>query len=428
MPPVKYVELHFLPLVGGLRSIEVSFKGYREALRYGKGIDGSSVSLAPIEKSDLYLKPVKGSFLRLPWDRDVARVLCDIYIPAEKIEDSEEELDLSPRYILKRSLERASEMGYGFRASVEMEFFILRSGERLDDAGYLSPKPLDKGVHLRREILEALSSAGVQILYDHHEVSQGQYEVCLLDKVGLKTADNITAFRYLTKNLVHERGLELTFMPKPFPKINGSGMHIHMSLFKDGSRGVNLFYGDGGERISRLAKQFIGGLLSHAKALAALMAPTVNSYKRLVPGYEAPVNIAYGDMNRSALVRIPAFRSRGAARVEVRMPDCLSNPYLSMAAALNAGLDGIEKDIDPGEPCDVNTYKEGSYDSLPPTLGEALGELARDKVLAECLGEKAMRTYISSKTKEWEEYKKHHREWDPLTITEWEWKKYFDSI
>ena len=422
----EFVELLFTPLIGGLKSVEMNGEEYKRAILHGKGIDGSSVRLAPIERSDLLLKPIKETYFQMPGEDTSGKVLCDIYAPAERVEDfdKEEENPLSPRTMLKRVIEaKEKELRCCFVASFEMEFFLLKDGEFLDRVGYFSPQPLDRSVDLRREIIRNLTESEVAWTYTHHEVSTGQYEVCLRHESALRMADNAAKFRYIAKNTAHQRGVDLTFMPKPFPGINGSGMHIHMSLMKEND---NLFYGGGSDRISLLAKHFAGGVLHHAKALAAFLASTVNSYKRLVPGHEAPINLTWGHMNRSALIRVPTFNDAASARLEIRAPDPLTNPYLALAALLAAGSHGIQEKIDPGEPCTVNTYVYGEYDTLPRDLGEALQALGQDRVLEEALGHEALEWYRRMKMDEWKKYREAHEVWEPSLITKWERDRYLD--
>ena len=426
MKDITKVELQFTDLAGNLRSVDMSWESYSECKTDGKGIDGSSVGMAPVEKSDLLLKPVESTFFQLPWNPKVGRVLCDIYDPPERVEDfgKEQECEFSPRFILKRVLKRATEMGYDFVSSAEMEFFVLNNGRPLDGTGYFSPMPLDIGAPVRREIFDTLPMAGMHGLYLHHEVSTGQHEICLRHDNALKMADDIVTFRFIAKNLASRKGLLLTFMPKPFQGANGSGMHIHMSLFDQ--RGRNVFYG--GDRISDLAKNFIAGILENAKALAAVAAPTVNSYKRLVPGYEAPVYISWGFMNRSALIRVPAFSSKDAARIELRMADPSCNPYLLYACVLAAGLNGIEKGIKLKEACTINTYNNGSeFEVLPSTLEEALEEIARSKLMTSTIGGEALSRLINTKSQEWRGFIKQN-EWNPFEITKWELERYADFV
>ncbi len=426
MRPTK-IELQFVDILGRLRSIEVNFKEFKKSKKFSKGIDGSSVKFAPVERSDLILKPIKNTFFVLPWDEKTARVLCDVFEPAEKPEGfgKEKELEISPRFILKKVLKEAEKMGFSCFASAEMEFFFLREKEPLDKSYYFAPTPLDKGAKIRREIFDTLLKLKIPVEYGHHEVAFGQQEITLKYAPVLEMADKILTFKFVAKNLAQRENLSITFMPKPFAKINGSGMHIHLSLFD--FWGKNLFF-DKKERISNLAKSFLAGILKHARAICAIAAPSINSYKRLIPGYEAPVNVCWGFWNRSALIRIPAFSDSNSARIELRMPDCFSNPYLLFALVLGAGLEGIKENLRPNPPCQANTYKNSkNFATLPATLKEALEELKKDKLAEKILG-KALFLYFDLKIKEWQEYEMLHPNWNPFEITNWEKEKYLDLI
>ncbi len=424
---VPIVEMQFTNLAGELKSIDVTYERYKDALKLGKGVDGSSVYMAPLEKSDLILKPIPETYFQVPWDkRRIARVLCDVFKPVEQVSrfGREEEYELSPRYVLKRNLEDARKEGYDFVTSAEMEFFVIKDGEPIDRAVYFASPPYDRGAELRRKIITAITNVGVTGEYLHHEVAAGQYEITLRYDRALRTADNVMAFKYIAKNLAATAGALATFMAKPFAGMNGSGMHLHMSL-RRGKQ--NLFCGK--EMLSKLAKQFVAGILSHAKALSALAAPTVNSYKRLVAGYEAPVYICWGFMNRSAMIRVPSFNSKKSARVEIRMPDPMCNPYLTQAATLASGLDGIKERMDPGNPITSNVFQSGEdLDKLPGTLKEALGHLTNDHVIMKALGEPAARMYVGTKMQECEEYDKANPSWDPATITRWETERYLERF
>jgi glutamine synthetase len=422
------IELHFTTLSYGLRSIEVNSEKYEEISKYGKIIDGSSLGMAPIEKSDLILKPINETLVKLPWNNNVSRVLCDIYSPIGKLEEYGKEIECkySPRYILKNNLKKLNELGYFLNASAEMEFFIIKNEKPIDEAGYLSPSPIDKSLKIREEIYNALSSFQIGVEYLHHEVSKGQSEICLNYDNAINMADKIQTFKYIAKNIVENNGFEITFMPKPFKDMNGNGMHIHLSLSY--LNGKNAFY-DKKNTLSKIAKNFIGGILEHAKSLAALAAPTINSYKRLVPGYEAPTNICWGPINRSALIRIPYFFNEKSSRIELRMPDPCCNPYLIFAGIIAAGIDGIEKEKDPGEPTYENVYKKiGIYETLPKNLNEALNELTKDGILKNAIDNEVLNKYIEIKRKEWNEYIEIYGEWNPYEITEWEKRKYFNLI
>jgi glutamine synthetase len=424
---VSLVEMQFTNLAGELKSIDVTYERFKESVRLGKGVDGSSVHLAPLEKSDLILKPIVESYFRVPWDHGrTARVLCDIFKPAESVSQfgREEEYELSPRFILKRNLADAKEEGYDFITSAEMEFFVLKNGEFLDRSIYFAPPPYDRGAELRRNILTAMTNLGVTGEYLHHEVATSQYEITIRHDSALKTADNVMTFKYIAKNVAAGAGASATFMAKPFAGMNGSGMHIHMSLRRAKE---NMFYGR--EMLSKLAKQFVAGILTHAKALSALAAPTVNSYKRLVSGYEAPVYVCWGFLNRSAMIRIPSFNSKKSARVELRIPDPMCNPYLTQAAILASGLHGIKERMDPGNAMSSNAYEsQEDLDKLPGTLKEAIDHLTKDRVITEALGEPAAKKYAEMKMRECDEYDRANPSWDPATITRWETERYLERF
>jgi glutamine synthetase len=426
MGKVRIVEMQFTNLAGELKSVDVTYQRFKDSMRLGKCIDGSSVNLAPLEKSDLVLKPIMGTYFVVPWnDGRTARVLCDLFRPAEITAQfgREEEYELSPRFILKRNMAAARKEGYDFITSAEMEFFILKDRKIVDQATYFAPPPYDRETDLRRNIFTTLENLGVSAEFLHHEVATSQYEISLTHDDALRCADNVMAFKYIAKNLAAAAGMSLTFMPKPFAGMNGSGMHIHMSL-KRGTE--NLFYGK--EKLSRLAKYFVAGVLSHAKALSAVVGPTLNSYKRLVAGYEAPVYISWGYMNRSTMIRIPSFNAKKSARLELRTPDPMCNPYLAMAALLASGLDGIKEHKEPGDAMSSNAFEQEGLEKLPGTLKEALKCLKSDQVITEAFGEPAVNKYVEIKTREYNDYEKANLIWDPTTITEWETDRYLELL
>jgi glutamine synthetase len=416
---LNFVEMQFVDIQGKLREIDITPKRFEESFFQGKVFDGSSVKMAPIEESDLLLKPIKKTFFILPWNKKGARVLCDIFKPNKNMEEHE----LSPRFILKTQLKKAEEMGYKFFTAVENEFFLLKDGNLIDNAGYFYPTPLDKTKKFREEILETLKKVGIEVEYLHHEVAPGQAEITLKVKEALEMADNTITFRYVAQNIASKEGLVFTLIPKLKPNISGSGMHIHLSLTN--LKGENVFYSENDEfKISKIAKHFMAGILEHFKGLAGIVAPSINSRKRLVPGYEAPINKAWGPKNRSALIRIPPFFSKNSARIEFRMPDSTCNPYLAFAALLACGLEGIEKELDPGEPCLENTYENSSkFESIPGKQEEIIKELKKDKTIKKALG-KAFDVYIKLKEEELKEFKKQNPKWDPFEITDWEIERY----
>jgi len=415
---LSFVEMQFVDIYGKLREIDITPERFEESFTQGKVFDGSSVGMATIEDSDLILKPIQKTFFRLPWNNKGARVLCDIF----KANKSMEEHELSPRFILKKQLKKAEERGYKFFTAVENEFFLLKDGNLLDNASYFYPTPTDKTKKFREESFETLKKLGIEVEYMHHEVAPGQGEISLKVEEALKMADNTVTFRYIAQNIASKEGLVFTLIPKLKPEINGSGMHIHLSLTD--LKGENIFYSkDDKFKISKIAKNFAAGILEHFKALAGIVAPSINSRKRLVPGYEAPINKAWGPKNRSALIRIPPFFSKKSARIEFRMPDSTCNPYLAFASLLACGLEGIEKELDPGEACLENTYESSKFESIPGKQEEIIEELKKDKTIKQALG-KAFNVYIRIKEEELKDYKKQNPKWNPFEITNWELERY----
>lgn len=390
-------------------------------------LDGSSIQgSVRVEESDQYLRPDLDTFAILPWRPQygkVARLICDIYNPDGTPFAGD------PRNILKRALKRVEELGYAFHVGPELEFFLFQTDDEgrptvktSDEAGYFDLGPLDHGEGTRREVALALEKMGVEIEASHHESAAGQHEIDLKYTDALAAADNIMTFKLAVKTLAQKNGLYATFMPKPIREAAGNGMHVNMSLFQD-SR--NLFYDESGERkLSLLARQFIAGLLEHARGFCALTNPTVNSYKRLVSGYEAPCCLAWSESNRSALIRIPDPRGRGT-RVELRSPDAACNPYLAFAACLAAGLDGITRELTPPPAAMGNLYAmtaealaERGIRSLPFSLDAAVCAMEADRVVMDALGQYADR-YAAGKRREWAEYR--------TQISQWELEKYLAS-
>lgn len=384
-------------------------------------MDGSSIEgFLRIQESDQYLRPDLDSFVVFPWRPQfgkVARLICDVYNPdgAPFVGD--------PRGVLQKVLRRAADMGYSFNVGPECEFFLFQTDEEgkpttktNDEAGYFDLGPLDHGEGTRREICLALEDMGFEIEASHHEVAAGQHEIDFKYAEALKAADNIMTFKLAVKTLAQKNGLHATFMPKPIFGINGSGMHTNMSLFKDGK---NVFYDEKGDKaLSPLAYNFIAGLLIHVKGMAAITNPLVNSYKRLVPGYEAPCYLAWSASNRSALIRIPAARGQ-STRLELRCPDPSCNPYLSLAVCLAAGLDGIEKGLTPPAEITENIFAmdtaaraAAGIASLPGSLAEAIEELKQDELIKATLGEHVVTHYIAGKEKEWDEYRTRVSNWE----------------
>ncbi len=411
----KFLRLQFSDIHGIPKSMAVSLKKPDDAediIDNGLLFDGSSVAgFVDINDSDLALKPDISTFSTLPWrpeDKGTCRFLCDIY------HTDGTPFEGDPRGVLKKSLKKAEERGYQYNMGPEPEFFIIEEDENgnfkpADDAFYFDVEPLDQGTDIRREIVLGLEKLDFNIELSHHEAAPGQHEIDFRFDDALKTADAVITFKQAIKALVDNLGYNVTFMPKPFFGVNGSGMHCNQSLFKDGK---NIFYDPDTEtQLSQEALYFIGGLLKHAKALSAILSPTVNSYKRLVPGYEAPCYIAYGLKNRSTYLRIPASRGIGT-RIECRSPDPSCNPYLTFAVLLEAGLDGMDNKIDPGEPTEFNAFAytpeellEKGIETLPTSLWEAYHSLEKDEVVINALGEYVYNQFYNIKRQEWDDYR-----------------------
>jgi glutamine synthetase len=418
---IKFIRMQFTDIFGQLKNVAITASQIEKAVNNQVMIDGSSIEgFVRIQESDQYLYPDLDSFAVLPWRPQhgkSARMICDVYNPdgTPFIGD--------PRGVLKRVLARASAMGYMFNVGPECEFFLFQTDsdgkpttKTNDEASYFDLGPLDHGEETRREICLALEQMGFEIEASHHEVAAGQHEIDFKYADALTAADNIMTFKLTVKMLAQKSGLHATFMPKPIFGVCGSGMHTNMSLFKDGK---NVFHDPDGKRgLSTEAYGFIAGLLAHVKGLTAITNPLVNSYKRLVPGYEAPCYLAWSTQNRSALVRIPVARGH-STRVELRSPDPACNPYLALAACLAAGLDGIEKGMTPPPEVTDNIYemdeaqrRARGLENLPESLKDALDELRRDQVILDVLGEHASTQYIAGKLAEWEDYRMHVSNWE----------------
>ncbi|MBS1817496.1 MAG: type I glutamate--ammonia ligase [Acidobacteria bacterium] len=418
---VKFLRLQFTDILGTIKNVEIPNGQFERALDGGVMFDGSSIEgFVRIEESDMYLKPDLSTFCVFPWSgpggEKVARLICDIANP-----DGTPFVGC-PRTTLKRVIALADSRGVQLKAGPEAEFFLFQSRngrpttESHDAASYFDLSPVDQGEDVRREIVLALEAMGFDVDAAHHEVAPGQHEIDLGYDHVLTTADNISTFRFVVKNVAIRNGLHATFMPKPIYGINGSGMHTHMSLFT-GARNV-FFDQDAPMQLSRTCLNYIGGVLRHAKGFCAITNPLVNSYKRLVPGYEAPTAVAWSEKNRSPLVRVPAARG-SATRIELRMPDPSCNPYLALAVVLRAGLDGMEKEIDPGPPITKNiftmSHRERRHlriDELPGNLSEALDELEKDDLVRETLGDHIFEHFLEAKREEWHDYIRHVSPWE----------------
>lgn len=422
---VKFVRLQFTDIMGVLKNIAIPIEQLEKTLDGELMFDGSSIhGFARIEESDMYLRPDPSTFVIFPWrprDGAVARLICDVYNPDGT------PFAGCPRNCLRRVLEEARAMGFSMQAGPEMEFFLFHvdaDGKPLlethDKAGYFDLSPVDKGENARREMVMALEEMGFEVETSHHEVAPGQHEIDFKHSNALDVADKIVTFKFVVRTLAQRHGLHATFMPKPVFGINGSGMHMNQSLFRGEE---NAFFDPNRpEGLSQTALYYISGLLKHARSMTAITNSTVNSYKRLVPGYEAPVYVAWAEGNRSSLIRIPQKRGL-STRVELRNPDPACNPYLALAANLAAGLDGIRNKIDPPPRFPINIYHitdadrvERGITSLPGSLEEAVKEMQTDPVIRKALGEHIYEKFIEAKMAEWDDYR--------IQISPWEVERY----
>lgn len=418
---VEFIRLQFIDVLGIPKNVAVTSSQLEKVLTDGMMFDGSSIEgFARIEESDMYLKPDLDTFVIYPWRPQtgkVARFICDVYTPAG------EPFDGDPRGILKKQMEEAKKLGYEFNVGNECEFFLFQTDENgrpttktNDEAGYFDLDPVDMGTDARRDICLTLEQMGFEIEASHHEVAEGQHEIDFKYADALTTADNVVTFRLAVKTIAKKYGLHATFIPKPIFGINGSGMHTNMSLFKDGK---NAFFDPAGElQLSDTAYSFIAGVLKHVAGITAVTNPLVNSYKRLVPGYEAPCYIAWSASNRTDIIRIPASRGAGT-RVELRSPDPTTNPYLCLACCLAAGMDGIKNNLPAPDSVDVNLFKSTQEErdalgvkNLPGSLYEALKIMEEDGLVKEVLGEHAYNAFYTSKMKEWDSFRMFVSQWE----------------
>jgi glutamine synthetase len=418
---VQFIRLQFTDIVGVLKNVAIPTDQLEKALEGELMFDGSSIEgFVRIEESDMYLRPDPDTFVILPWragEGAVARLICDVYNPDGT------PFSGCPRNTLKRVVQEAAGMGYRMNVGPELEFFLFHTDEdgratlkTHDTAGYFDLAPVDRGEQARRDMVLNLKQIGFEIEASHHEVAPAQHEIDFKYDEALKTADNISTFRFVVRSIAQTHGLHATFMPKPIYGINGSGMHTNQSLFANGG---NAFYDpQDALQLSDAAYHYMGGIIQHAKGFTAVTSPTVNSYKRLVPGYEAPVYIAWSCRNRSPLIRVPAKRGL-STRLEVRSPDPSCNPYLAIAVMLKAGLDGIRRRLAPPPSVDQNIYqmteeekKRLGIDSLPANLYAAIQELKKDEVIKEALGPHIADRFIAAKELEWHKYNTSVHPWE----------------
>jgi len=424
---VEYVLFWFTDLEGHLKSFAITPAEIEEALDDGMGFDGSSITgFNAIEESDMVAIPDPETFRLMPnGGTVVGRMICDIVTPDGQPYDGD------PRTVLRRALERMQSLGFDtFNIGPELEYFLFQDDkgtETLDEGGYFAMTTMDAATELRNDTIKALEAMGIPIEYHHHEVAPSQHEIDMRYAGALDMADHTVTYRLIVKEIAKKAGYHATFMPKPLFGENGSGMHTHMSLFSDGR---NMFFeGDDEHHLSDVGKSFIAGLLVHARELSAVFAQWVNSYKRLVPGYEAPVYVAWSQRNRSALIRIPLYKpgSEQATRAEIRCPDPACNPYLTFAALLHAGLEGIERGYELPPPMETNLYhltpeerRERGIVSLPETLGEAIEEFSNSALLRTAFGDHIFDNYVKLKRKEWDEYR--------IQLTQWELERYLPVL
>lgn len=418
---VRFLRLQFTDITGKIKNVEVPASQFDKALEGDLLFDGSSIEgFVRIEESDMILRPDFDTFALLPWSDAtgrVARLICDVHT------SDGAPFEGDPRRVLRRQVEVAAKLGYTMKVGVEAEFFLFRrtpAGEPTrvthDAGGYFDLTPADPGEVARRDIVNTLEQMGFEIEAAHHEVAPGQHEVDFRHEDALAAADNLATFRFVVRNVALQHDLHATFMPKPVFGQNGSGMHTHQSLFREDT---NVFYDAKAEDgISSIMRWYVGGLLKHARGFCAVTNPLVNSYKRLVPGYEAPVNVAWSHRNRSPMIRVPARRGKGT-RLELRTPDPAANPYLALAVQLAAGMDGIRRKLAPPEPVEKNIFELSVRDrrryriqELPRDLGEAVELLKKSTLVRETLGDHLFRHFVDAKEQEWQDYIARVHDWE----------------
>ena len=418
---VKFIRLQFIDILGTLKNVAITDRQLEKALNNQCMFDGSSINgFVRVEESDMYLRPDLDTFVIFPWrpqQGKVARLICDVYMPDGTPFEGD------PRYILKKAINKAEAMGYTMNVGPECEFFLFEVDNdgnptlKTNDKGsYFDLGPIDLGENARRDMTLALEDMGFEIETSHHEVAAGQNEIDFKYADALVTADNVTTFKYVVKSIAQRHGLYATFMPKPLHGVNGSGMHVNISLIKDGK---NAFYNEEDQLgLSSVAYNFIAGVLKHIKEICPITNPLVNSYKRLVPDYEAPVYIAWSAKNRSPLIRVPSARGEGT-RIEFRSPDPSSNPYLVLACLLLAGLEGIKNNLEPPKCIDKNIFdlsreerKREHIENLPESLHEAIAYMQKSDLVKEALGKNTFEYYIRAKEVEWDNYRTQVHQWE----------------
>jgi len=426
---VKFIRLWFTDILGMLKSFTITSEELESAFEEGMGFDGSSIEgFARIDESDMVAMPDPQTFKILSWrpreESAVARMFCDIMLPGGQPFKGD------PRYVLKRNLRKAKDLGYTYYVGPELEYFYFKDDtctELLDRSGYFDMTPMDAARSPRKEAVLALEDMGIGVEYSHHEAAYSQHEIDMRYTDALTMADNVMTYRLIVKEVARSNGIYATFMPKPISGINGSGMHVHQSLFK-GNRNA-FFDPKDAYNLSKLARNYIAGLLKHAQEITAITSQWVNSYKRLVPGYEAPVYLSWARRNRSDLIRVPEYRPgrEKATRIEYRSPDPACNPYLVFSVMLAAGLEGIEKGLEPPAPVEENVYemseeerKARGIGTLPASLQEAILLAEKSPLVRKALGEHVFKAFIENKKIEWDQYR--------VQVTEYEIKKYLPIL
>jgi glutamine synthetase len=429
---VKLILLQFSDLHGNIKSVMIPVQKLEESMTKGTWFDGSSIEgFTRIHESDMYLLPDPETYAVISWatsDHKIGRFICDIYTPDNKPFEGD------PRQILKKAIQEAEDMGLIFNTGPELEFYLFKnkngdiSTETHDRAGYFDFSPRDLASRVRRDVILALQGMNLEVEMSHHEVGPGQHEIDFKYSDALKSADNCITFKHCVKSIALKHDLHASFMPKPLFGVNGSGMHVHQSLVDKKTNKTVMYDSEDKYNLSSTAKSFIAGQLKHIKAITSIISPTVNSYKRLVPGYEAPVYICWAKINRSALIRVPRVSPgrEQATRMELRCPDPSCNPYLAFAVMLKAGLEGIKNNLTPPEPIeedvfgfDDNELLKRRIELLPGSLNQALQELKKDQVVQDALGKHAYEKYLTGKSLEWADYRLH--------VSQWELNKYYDS-
>ncbi len=426
---VKFIRMWFTDILGILKSFAITVEELEGALEQGMGFDGSSIEgFARIDESDMVALPDPDTFQLLPWrpreHRAMARMFCDILRPGG------ESVDGDPRYVLKKNLKRAADMGYTYYVGPELEYFYFKDAngtEPLDQGGYFDMTPRDAAIEMRKETVLQLEDMGIGVEYSHHEVAPSQHEIDMRYTDALTMADNVMTYRLIVKEVALKYEVYATFMPKPVFGINGSGMHVHQSLFK-GER--NAFFDKTDKyHLSKVAKSYIAGLLKHAPEITAVTSQWVNSYKRLVPGYEAPVYLSLARRNRADLIRVPEYQpgKEKATRIEFRSPDPACNPYLAFSVMLAAGLEGIEKGLEPPEPVEENVYemtaeqrRKRGISTLPASLLEAIQLTEKSELVRKALGDHVFEAFIQNKKIEWDQYR--------TQVTDYELKRYLPVL